>query len=71
VLLMWLGTSLDYSGSPRMSHSNHLNAQVAELVDALASGASDRKVVEVQVLSWAPCSCVMNELIFPYDFWLI
>ena len=29
-------------------------AQVAELVDALASGASDRKVVEVQVLSWAP-----------------
>jgi hypothetical protein len=27
---------------------------VAELVDALASGASDRKVVEVQVLSWAP-----------------
>ena len=29
-------------------------AQVAELVDALASGASNRKVVEVQVLSWAP-----------------
>ncbi len=29
-------------------------AQVAELVDALASGASDRMVVEVQVLSWAP-----------------
>jgi ribonuclease D len=27
---------------------------VAELVDALASGASDRKVVEVRVLSWAP-----------------
>jgi hypothetical protein len=27
---------------------------VAELVDALASGASDRMVVEVQVLSWAP-----------------
>jgi hypothetical protein len=24
------------------------------LVDTLASGASDRKVVEVQVLSWAP-----------------
>jgi hypothetical protein len=31
-----------------------LRAQVAELVDALASGASDRKVVEVRVLSWAP-----------------
>ena len=30
------------------------NAQVVELVDTLASGASDRKVVEVQVLSWAP-----------------
>ena len=27
---------------------------MAELVDALASGASDRMVVEVQVLSWAP-----------------
>ena len=29
-------------------------AQVAELVDALASGVSDRKVVEVRVFSWAP-----------------
>ena len=29
-------------------------AQMAELVDALASGASDRMVVEVQVLFWAP-----------------
>ena len=29
-------------------------AQVVELVDALASGASGRKVVEVRVLSWAP-----------------
>jgi hypothetical protein len=28
-------------------------AQVAELVDALVSGTSDRKVVEVRVLSWA------------------
>ena len=27
---------------------------MAELVDALASGASDRMVVEVQVLFWAP-----------------
>jgi hypothetical protein len=27
---------------------------VVELVDTLASGASDRKVVEVQVLFWAP-----------------
>jgi hypothetical protein len=30
------------------------NAQVAELADALASGASSRKGVEVRVLSWAP-----------------
>ena len=29
-------------------------AQVAELVDALASGASDLLVVEVRVFSWAP-----------------
>ena len=31
-----------------------LLAQVAELVDALASGASGRKVVGVQVSPWAP-----------------
>ena len=36
-----------------MHGSRHL-AQVAELVDALASGASIRKDVEVRVLSWAP-----------------
>ena len=29
-------------------------AQVVKLVDTLASGASARKGVEVQVLSWAP-----------------
>jgi len=29
---------------------------VVELVDALASGASGRKAVEVRVLSWAPFS---------------
>ena len=29
-------------------------AQVVKLVDTLASGASARKDVEVQVLSWAP-----------------
>jgi hypothetical protein len=28
-------------------------AQVVKLVDALASGASGRKALEVQVLSWA------------------
>src|SRR6202008_4900280 len=35
------------------------NAQVAELADALASGASGRKVVEVRVLSWAPFICLL------------
>ena len=32
------------------------DAQVAELVDALVSGASGRDTVKVQVLSWAPLS---------------
>ena len=34
--------------------SDRRRAQVAELVDALASGASGRKAVEVRVLFWAP-----------------
>ena len=38
----------------RLCNTKPLFAQVAELVDALASGASDRKVVEVRVLFWAP-----------------
>ena len=32
----------------------HPDAEVAELVDALASGASDLTVVGVQVSLWAP-----------------
>ena len=40
-----------------------LDAQVAELADALASGASSRKGVEVRVLSWAPLNqCLTREL---------
>ena len=35
---------------------------MAELVDALASGASNRKVVEVQVLFWAPIAFTNTEL---------
>ena len=39
------------------------------MVDALASGASDRKVVEVQVLSWAPKFFLdFNKLIHPKIF---
>ena len=34
--------------------STLIYAQVVKLVDTLASGASARKGVEVQVLSWAP-----------------
>jgi len=44
----------------RSSLIQPLNAQVVELVDTPASGAGDRKVVEVQVLSWAPSS-YMNQ----------
>ena len=38
-----------------------VSAQVVELVDALASGASDRKVVKVRVLSWAPRLVFVSE----------
>ena len=38
------------------------NAQVVKLVDTLASGASDRKVVEVQVLSWAPSNLLFLKI---------
>src|SRR6059058_2152995 len=44
----------------RWSCLSHTRARVAELADALASGASDRKVVEVRVLSRAPNSHVSN-----------
>src|SRR5262249_47559297 len=39
---------------PPRSAAPHLDAEVAELADAQASGACGRKVVEVQVLSSAP-----------------
>jgi hypothetical protein len=39
--------------TPMVEFLLHL-AQVAELADALDSGSSGRKVVEVRVLSWAP-----------------
>src|SRR5690554_4531162 len=42
-----------YSARPRHWLPN-TPAQVVKLVDTLASGASARKGVEVQVLSWAP-----------------
>ena len=42
------------SQTPRPKSRACLPAQVAELVDALRSGRSGRKAVEVQVLSWAP-----------------
>ena len=32
---------------------DHYNAQMAELVDALVSGTSGRKVVQVRLLFWA------------------
>ena len=42
------------SRHPAPYHPRSSPAQVAELVDALASGASSRKGVEVRVFSWAP-----------------
>src|SRR5215475_3707464 len=43
-----------YLTSARPIRSNRPHAQVAELVDALASGASGLTAVKVRVLSWAP-----------------
>src|SRR5882672_12790256 len=40
--------------SARPIRTNRPHAQVAELVDALASGASGLTAVKVRVLSWAP-----------------
>ena len=37
-----------------LSHQATANADMAELADALASGASDGNIMEVQVLSTAP-----------------
>ena len=51
-LLTTRGT--DCIPSHRFTTWREANAQVAELVDALASGASGRKAVEVRVFSWAP-----------------
>ena len=41
-------------GQNEKASQSSTRARVAELADALASGASDRKVVEVRVLSRAP-----------------
>jgi hypothetical protein len=46
----------------RGNMAGKLLAQVAELADALASGASGRKVVEVRVLSWAPSAASPGRL---------
>src|SRR6201998_1996652 len=43
-----------YLTSARPVLSKRPHAQVAELVDALASGASGLTAVKVRVLSWAP-----------------
>ena len=49
ILSPWLGPTTPFHGYNELPL-----AQVAELVDALASGASGRKAVEVRVFSWAP-----------------
>ena len=40
------------------------SAQMAKLVDALVSGTSDRKVVQVRVLFWAPKKSSCNSCSF-------
>ena len=47
-----LTPSIDFAGEA--AYIPPSRAQVAELVDALASGASGLTVVEVRVFSWAP-----------------
>ncbi len=47
-------TTMPLIGKLRPSHHTTPHAEVAELVDALASGASGGNPVEVQVLSSAP-----------------
>ena len=49
-------TKGELPGKMKMLRCTRTCARVAELADALASGASDRKVVEVRVLSRAPIS---------------
>ena len=58
-----------FSGiTPTRSWWTRACARVAELADALASGASDRKVVEVRVLSRAPISFLQK---FPFAHQLV
>ena len=50
-----------YRPAPTRRHATSRDAtraQMAELVDAPASGAGARKGVEVRVLFWAPFSCI-------------
>ncbi len=51
--------SLELKSRLRWGFTLSTRARVAELADALASGASDRKVVEVRVLSRAPSNYIM------------
>ena len=58
-----ISTHLGFGFEPSKSFK-FLYADVAELADALASGASDRKVVWVQVPSPAPRQVVEIRLVF-------
>ena len=46
---------------------DNVQAEMAELADALASGASDRKIVQVQVLFSAPQARNINITGFFYS----
>jgi hypothetical protein len=51
--------SLELQSRLARGFTHSTRARVAELADALASGASDRKVVEVRVLSRAPIEFII------------
>ena len=56
---------LQYLGCQNIKNKAMVNnAQVVKLVDTLASGASARKSVEVQVLFWAPNAEITDLLIY-------
>ena len=66
---MWISvisTHLGFGFEPSKSFK-FLYADVAELADALASGASDRKVMWVQVPSSAPRKARIYELFLRFE----
>ncbi len=62
-------TNLDVKGRIILPRNTAPCAQVAELADALDSGSSARKGVEVRVLSWAPIAGLSSYLRLGLTLW--